>query len=219
MKHVRVKICGITRVEDALAAQEAGADAIGLVFYDKSPRYMEDLDLARQIAKAVGPFVSVTGLFVNPELATVHNIVKLVPLNLLQFHGDEDEAWCNQFSLPYIKALRVSEAMDLPAQIAQFPSAGGILLDTYKKGVPGGTGETFDWHLVPAESALPVVLAGGLDSGNVAAAIQTCSPYGVDVSGGVESAPGIKSAQKIHKFVGNTKPVVGGREKNTGSTT
>lgn len=198
---VRIKICGITRVQDAEVAQRLGADAIGLVFYAKSPRYMGDLSLARQIAEAAGPFVTCVGLFVDATAEQVQQVVSEVPIHLLQFHGDESNQYCAAFARPFIKALRMKPGLDVHACMAQFPDAQGFLLDTYKQGVPGGTGESFDWGLAPRTSAKSWVLAGGLTPDTVAQALSQTDPYGVDVSGGVESAAGIKCPEKIKQFI------------------
>lgn len=203
-KNIRVKICGLTRVEDAISTVNARADAIGLVFYAKSPRFVS-IETARQIAFAVGPFVTVTGLFVDADPADVENVLKQVPLNLLQFHGDESLAYCESFNRPYIKALRMKPGLDVSQAITAYPSASGILLDAYRPGVPGGTGETFDWEQVPAQSTKPIILAGGLTPENVADAISSTRIYGVDVSGGVESAPGLKDPAKIRDFISNAR--------------
>ena len=200
----RVKICGITSVQDALHALSAGADAIGLVFYPQSPRYIA-IEQAKMIANAAGPFVTVVGLFVNAHQRYVGDILARVPLNLLQFHGEETPEYCRQFSLPYLKAIRVKPGIVLSDIIKTYDSASGILLDTYRKGVPGGTGESFDWNLVPRRCMLPIVLAGGLKPENVHRAISITKPYGVDVSGGVESAPGIKDKEKINAFMSNVR--------------
>jgi len=197
---VRVKICGITRTEDALAAAAAGADAIGLVFYSKSPRAVS-VERARAIIAALPPFVTTVGLFVDAERTELQRILDQVPLDLLQFHGDESAEECEGFNRPYIKALRVKAGDDIAAQVNRFPGASGILLDTYVEGVPGGTGEAFDWSLVPQALAKPVILAGGLHAGNVAAAVNRVRPYAVDVSGGVEASKGIKDAAKIAAFI------------------
>lgn len=200
MAVVRSKICGITRVEDALAAAAAGADAIGLVFYAKSPRAVSVLQ-AQQIIAALPPFVTTVGLFVDIARAELQQILADVPLDLLQFHGDESLAQCEGYGRPYIKALRVRPGDDLVALMGQYPSASGILLDTYVEGVPGGTGLAFDWSLVPQHLPKPVILAGGLTPENVAAAIAAVKPYAVDVSGGVEASKGIKDADKVHAFI------------------
>jgi phosphoribosylanthranilate isomerase len=200
MSNVRSKICGITRIEDALAAAEAGADAIGLVFYAKSPRAV-DVQQARAIIAALPPFVSTVGLFVNASRCELNEILEAVPLDLLQFHGDETPADCDGFHRPWIKALRVRPGDDLDAQCKHYANASGILLDTFVAGVPGGTGEAFDWSLVPQRLSKPIILAGGLNPGNVGQAIAQVGPYAVDVSGGVEQAKGIKDAAKIEAFV------------------
>ncbi|HSC83181.1 MAG TPA: phosphoribosylanthranilate isomerase [Pseudomonas sp.] len=200
MSVVRSKICGITRVEDALAAIAAGADAIGLVFYAKSPRAV-GVEQAREIIAALPPFVTTVGLFVDIERAELQQLLERVPLDLLQFHGDESLAQCEGYSRPYIKALRVKQGDDIAALMAQYPSASGILLDTYVEGVPGGTGLAFDWSLVPPQLPKPVILAGGLTPENVAAAIARVKPYAVDVSGGVEASKGIKDADKVRAFI------------------
>ncbi len=202
MARTRVKICGITSVSDALAAQEAGADAIGLVFYAPSPRAV-DVERAREIALAVGPFVTVTGLFVDAEPHEVNRVLEQVPLHLLQFHGNETRIYCESFHRPYLKAIRMRPQLEAASAIADYPSASAILLDAYCPGVPGGTGESFDWHRVPQGGSQPIVLAGGLTPANVAEAIQLTGVYGVDVSGGVESAPGKKDAAKVKEFIIN----------------
>jgi phosphoribosylanthranilate isomerase len=197
---VRSKICGITRVEDALAAVEAGADAIGLVFYAKSPRAVS-VEQAVEIVQALPPFVTSVGLFVNMPREQLLALLQQVPLDLLQFHGDESPAECEGYGRPYIKALRVRPGEDLAAAMAPYAGARGILLDTFVEGVPGGTGAAFDWSLVPQGVAKPIILAGGLEAHNVAAAIRQVRPYAVDVSGGVEASKGIKDAGKIRAFV------------------
>lgn len=200
----RVKICGITSLDDAHAAVAAGADAIGLVFYNKSPRHVS-VEQARVIALAVGPFVTVVGLFVNAAPEEINRILQQVPLHVLQFHGDEDLDYCEQFARPYMKALRMKPGLDVEAQIAAYPTASGILLDAYRPGVPGGTGETFDWARVPTACKSPLILAGGLEPGNVKQAVEATQPYAVDVSGGVELAPGKKDSEKVVAFVQNAK--------------
>lgn len=200
MSNVRSKICGITRIEDALAAAEAGADAIGLVFYTRSPRAV-DVRQARAIIAALPPFVTTVGLFVNATRCELNEILEGVPLDLLQFHGDETPQDCEGYQRPWIKALRVRPGDDLEAACQQYAGARGILLDTYVPGVPGGTGEAFDWSLVPARLSKPVILAGGLSADNVGQAIAQVRPYAVDVSGGVEQAKGIKDAAKIEAFL------------------
>lgn len=206
MALVRSKICGITRLEDALAAIEAGADAIGFVFYAKSPRAVT-AEQARAIIAALPPFVTTVGLFVDMPRAELNALLAQVPLDLLQFHGDETAADCDGYPRPYIKALRVQAGDDVSAMIARYPAASGILLDTFVAGVPGGTGEAFDWSLVPRQSPKPIILAGGLTPENVRAAIEQVQPYAVDVSGGVEQSKGIKSAEKVRAFIAQVKSV------------
>ncbi|WP_131108614.1 phosphoribosylanthranilate isomerase [Pseudomonas sp. Sample_10] len=200
MSAVRSKICGITRIEDALAAVEAGADAIGFVFYAKSPRAVT-LEQVRSIIKALPPFVTTVGLFVDASHAELAEILDAVPLDLLQFHGDETAAQCEGWRRPYIKALRVKAGDDIAAACDAYPSASGILLDAYVEGIPGGTGEAFDWSLIPQALSKPIILAGGLTPDNVAEAVARVRPYAVDVSGGVEASKGIKDHAKIHAFI------------------
>jgi phosphoribosylanthranilate isomerase len=195
----RIKICGLTRIEDLQAAIDAGADAIGLVFYPPSPRYV-DLQTAATLASAVPPYVTIVGLFVNAEPQVVRETLAAVPIHLLQFHGDEDESYCRQFDRPYMKAARVKPGVDLVQYAAAFPSAQAILLDAFVDGYGGG-GKVFDWSLVPAALGKPVVLSGGLDAGNVGDAVRRVRPAAVDVSSGVEAAKGIKDAEKIKAFV------------------
>ncbi|WP_370978876.1 phosphoribosylanthranilate isomerase [Agaribacterium sp. ZY112] len=204
MSSCRVKICGITQVEDAVRASELGVDAIGMVFYGPSPRNLDDLVLARDIALSVGPFVEVVGLFVDAEAAFIESVLASVPLNCLQFHGDERVEQCEQWQRPYIKALRMKADIDLHEQKQRYSSARGLLLDTYVKGVPGGTGEAFNWDRVPTDLG-PIVLAGGLNEHNVKDAIQAASPWAVDVSGGVERGHGLKDASKMAAFIKNSK--------------
>lgn len=200
MPVVRSKICGITRVEDALVAAEAGADAIGLVFYAKSPRAVS-VQQARAIVAALPPFVTTVGLFVNASRCELNEILEAVPLDVLQFHGDETASDCAGYHRPYIKALRVRPGEDIRARCAEYPQAAGMLLDTFVAGVPGGTGEAFDWRLVPEDAGCPIILAGGLTAENVTTAIRQVRPWAVDVSGGVEAGKGIKDAEKVRAFV------------------
>jgi phosphoribosylanthranilate isomerase len=196
----RVKICGITRPEDGLAAANLGADAIGLVFYEPSPRNVS-VEQARAILRKLPPFVTVVGLFVNPMTEKVWDVLDRVPLDVLQFHGDEKPETCERFDMPYIKALRVRAGDDLSVAIKSYSTAQGILLDTHVEGLAGGSGQTFDWGLVPDDIDKPVILAGGLTPDNVAQAVRQVQPYAVDVSGGVEADKGIKDAAKIEAFV------------------
>lgn len=200
MKTTRIKICGICSIEDAVNASNAGADAIGMVFYAKSPRNVT-LETAKDIVSSLPPFISTVGLFVNSSRQEVKQVLSTVQLDLLQFHGDEDEAFCNSFDRPYIKAVRVKDDTDLADICRQFKSARGLLLDSYKKGTAGGTGEAFDWGLIPMNLSLPVILAGGLNPVNVKAAVSAVQPWAVDVSSGVEEAPGKKDQQKIVQFI------------------
>lgn len=202
----RIKICGITRVDDALAAAQAGADAIGLVFHPGSPRAVS-VEQARTIVGALPPFVTTVGLFVDAEQATIQSVLEQVPLDLLQFHGDEPDDFCQGFKRPYIKAVRVRPGDDLNALAAQWPGACGILLDSYKPGVPGGTGETFDWAVIPSQRSWRLILAGGLQAQNVRQAIDQTAPWAVDVSGGVEATKGIKDIAKINAFIHEVKRV------------
>ena len=201
---VRVKICGITRLEDALFAVNAGADALGFVFYESSARHVSAAQAAA-ICRVLPPFVTRVGLFVNASVDFVQNILQTVQLDLLQFHGDETPPYCAQFGKAYLKAVRVTAATDLLKYAADFAAASGLLLDAYVPGVPGGTGEAFDWKLIPANLPKPVVLSGGLTPENVTDAIQQTRPWAVDVSSGVESAKGIKDQQKIAQFIANAK--------------
>ncbi|UIP87477.1 MULTISPECIES: phosphoribosylanthranilate isomerase [Pseudomonas] len=209
MSVVRSKICGITRVEDALLAAEAGADAIGLVFYANSPRVV-DIRRAREIVEALPPFLTVVGLFVDASRCEVEHILDAVALDVLQFHGDEEPADCAGFHRPWFKALRVSPGRDIGAAAARYAAAGAsaLLLDTYVAGVPGGTGTRFDWSLIPDDLPKPLILAGGLTCDNVVDAIAQLHPYAVDVSGGVELSKGIKSAEKVRAFVQRVRSVM-----------
>ena len=206
----RIKICGITRVQDALAAARNGADAIGLVFYEQSPRCVS-IAQAVELANALPPFVTTVGLFVNAEPSFVREVLARVSLDVLQFHGDETPAYCGQFNKPYLKAIRVKAGVDLLQCASDFSSAQGLLLDAFVEGIPGGTGAIFDWELIPKHLALPVILSGGLDAANVAAAIKQVRPYAVDVSSGVEAGEGIdtrkgiKDATKIAAFINEVK--------------
>lgn len=198
--HTRIKICGIKHLNDAQKAVECGADAIGLIFVEKSPRYVS-LTEARVIAESMPPFVTVVGLFMNASAETVREALKVVPLNLLQFHGEESPEFCDQFEMPYIKVLRMRDNANVVAFAQDYPNAAGILLDSYHKDAGGGTGQSFDWDLIPDDVPLPLILAGGLNSENVASAIEAVKPYAVDVSSGVESEPAVKDHKKIEQFI------------------
>jgi len=203
----RVKICGITRVEDMRAAVDAGADAIGLVFYPPSPRAVT-AEQAADIVAQTPAFVTTVGLFVDPTVEQVKGVLEQVHLDMLQFHGDEEEAFCCSFQRPFSKAIRMREGTDLVAEMKRWQRARGILVDAFVEGVPGGTGVAFDWSLLPQASVVPLILAGGLTPDNITRAIEQARPFAVDVSGGVEqkdasgkSLGGIKSADAIEQFM------------------
>ena len=200
MSRTRVKICGITNLHDAEIAVDAGTDAIGMVFYPQSPRSISTSD-AREIVDSMPPFVTTVGLFVNSSAQQVKEVLSVVTLDLLQFHGDEDEEFCKHFKRPYIKAVRVQADTDLHRLCQQYASAKGLLVDSYKPGIPGGTGETFDWAMIPRDLPLPLVLAGGLNAENVNAAVVSVKPWAVDVGSGVELSPGFKDSAKIAGFM------------------
>lgn len=197
---VAVKICGITRVEDALAAAHAGARALGFIFHPPSPRCVEATRV-QTIVRALPPFITAVGVFVDPERAFVKAVLRDVRLGLLQFHGDENPAFCAEFGVSYMKAVRVRKDLDLLQYAAIFRGAQALLLDAFVPGNHGGTGQTFDWSLIPPALPLPIVLSGGLDAANVANAIRRVRPWAVDVSSGVESDKGIKDAAKIAAFM------------------
>ena len=196
----RVKICGITRPQDALVAIAHGSDAIGLVFYTPSPRNVS-IQQAQVICAHLPPFVTVVGLFVDADPAWIKEVIANVPLDLLQFHGDESPEECASYDLPYIKAVRVKPGLNLIQYAADYDAAEALLLDAYTEGLAGGTGQAFDWKLIPAAMPKPIVLAGGLNPDNVKHAILQTHPYAVDVSGGVEQSKGIKDAEKIAAFM------------------
>ena len=196
----RVKICGITSPADAEAAVAAGADAIGLVFYPPSPCRV-DINTAAEIAGRVAPFVSCVGVFVDAGQDHIRRVLDRVALDTLQFHGQESEQSCSLYDKPYIKAVRMSETVDLSDEARACPGAGALLLDTYVKGNPGGTGRCFDWGRIPAQRAKRIILAGGLNVSNVRQAVARVRPYAVDVSGGVESRPGKKDPDKMINFI------------------
>ncbi len=199
-ERTRIKICGITRIDDARAAITAGVDAIGLVFYPRSPRCL-DVDKARSIVDQLPPLVTVVGVFVNQAIEQVREIADWLSLDLLQLHGDETPERCRGYKRPYIKGVRMRDDVDMSAIAAAFADCRGLLLDTYKPGIEGGTGETFSWKRIPATIRKPVILAGGLKPANVGAAIEKVRPFAIDVSSGVETAEGIKDARKIERLV------------------
>lgn len=198
MQRTRVKLCGLTRPEDVDAAVAAGADALGFVLWPGSKRAVDEALLA-ELAERVPAFVTRVGLFVDQDPALIERCA--THLDLLQFHGEEPPAFCDGFRRPWIKALRMRDDLDLHAAAEAYRGARVLLLDAYRPGVPGGTGETFDWSRIPAGLAKPVILAGGLNADNVAEAIATVAPFAVDVSGGVEAAPGIKDAERMAAFM------------------
>ena len=196
----RVKICGFTRVEDAVYAAHLGVDAIGLVFYPPSPRHVE-IEQALKIVNALPAFTSVVALFVDEQEARIREVLAQVPIDCLQFHGDEPAEACRLYRKPYIKAVRVQRDMDIPALALHYHDATGLLLDAYHPGVKGGTGSQFNWELIPKRCALPIILAGGLDATNARLATQTVKPYALDVSSGVEAEKGVKDSLKMAAFI------------------
>lgn len=198
LPRTRIKICGLTREEDVHAAVEAGADAIGLVFYERSPRHVS-VERACQLAALLPPFVTPVGLFVNAFPALLRQAVKALPHLVLQFHGDESAATCDAVGRPYLKAARMCMGFDLLDFSTQFSRAQALLLDAHVEGYGGG-GKVFDWSLIPADVPRPLVLSGGLHAENVADGILQVRPWAVDVSSGVERAKGIKDAQAIRRF-------------------
>jgi len=199
----RIKICGISREEDLRAAANCGADAVGIVFYEASPRYVSP-QRAAELVRCLPAFVTTVGLFVNASPESIASTLSVVPLDLLQFHGDETAADCRCHGRPYIKAARVRPGLDLLEYAAQFPDARGMLLDTFAEGY-GGAGKSFDWSLIPPVLPLPVILAGGLNEHNVGQAIERVRPWAVDVSSGVEASKGVKDAAKIAEFVAGVR--------------
>ncbi len=216
MHNTRVKICGITRPEDALYAANQGVDAIGLVFYNKSPRFVNP-EQAIEICKILPAFVTSVALFKDAEVEIIQQVLEQLPIDLLQFHGCETGSFCRQFGKPYIKALGMDVGMEAAAnqlenlsrQADDYYDARGLLLDSHAPGAAGGTGKSFDWNTVPQDLPQPVILAGGLGVDNVAEAIRTAKPYAVDVSSGVESEKGIKSAELITALMNTVREVDG----------
>jgi phosphoribosylanthranilate isomerase len=199
----RIKVCGLTRVEDVHAAAEAGADAIGMVFYPPSPRCLP-VSKARALRGAVPPFVTTVALFVNALPGEVMRVIDAVRPDLLQFHGEETPEYCTRFGVPYIKACRVKPGVDLLEYLRAYPDAAGWMADAFVEAY-GGTGTTFDWSLVPAQRDRPLVLSGGLTKDNVAEAIRRVRPWAVDVSSGVEVSKGVKDAARISAFISEVK--------------
>ena len=206
MAYTRVKICGITRLQDALQACNAGADAIGLVFYEKSPRNIES-SKAAQISRALPAFVTSVALFMNETESNIRQILDEVPIDCLQFHGDEDAEFCRQFNRPYIKAIAMHGETELRQKISEYHDARGVLLDSHAPGQAGGTGKIFDWNVIPQDLDVPLILAGGLSVENVAEAVRIVRPYAVDVSSGVEREKGLKDAELVTAFIHEVKHV------------
>lgn len=197
-QRTRVKFCGLTRAEDIVLAAMLGVDALGFVMWPQSARAVS-MDQLAVLSKAVPAFVTRVGLFVDQPAELINACLPY--LDLIQFHGNESAAFCAQFDRPWVKALRMHEGIDLHQAVEEYSAAQALLLDAYRPGVPGGTGEVFDWSRIPANLAKPVILAGGLDMENIAAAVGQVSPYAVDVSGGIEQAPGCKDIEKMAMFV------------------
>jgi len=195
----RVKFCGFTHQDDVAHAVALGADALGFVFYGPSSRYVSP-EHAKTLTQSVPAFVTRVGLFVNEEAETVQRIFEIAQLNLIQYHGEESPEFCDAVGIPYIKAFRVHKGMDLRVEMDRYPNASGFLLDAYVKGQPGGTGERFDWELIP-QSHAPIILAGGLTPDNAKDAIDQVAPWALDVSGGIETKPGRKDPDKMARFM------------------
>jgi phosphoribosylanthranilate isomerase len=202
----RVKICGITQTEDALACVAHGVDALGFVFYEASPRFVE-IEKTQEIVNKLPPFINKVALFVNANTKIVERHLKSLSIDVLQFHGDEEEAFCNSFGKPYIKAIRVQQDTNIMAFAEQYDTASGLLLDAFDAKQYGGTGQTLDWSVLPKNCHLPLILAGGLSDKNVAEAIHATHPYAVDVSSGVEASKGIKDHQLIKQFLQEVRRV------------
>ena len=197
---MKIKICGFTNAQNANQAAMLGIDAIGLVFYDQSLRNV-GVETALQIVNALPPFINRVGLFVNADSSFIDEVLCEVPLDTLQFHGDESVVECTQYAMPFIKALRVNQETNITQMADDYHQASGLLLDAFNKDTYGGTGESFDWSLAKVDIDLPIILAGGLNPNTVADAVSQVNPYAVDVSSGVESEPGIKDIDKIRKFI------------------
>jgi phosphoribosylanthranilate isomerase len=200
MNRTRIKICGIREPGHARIAAGEGADAIGLVFYPPSPRFVT-ADVAAKVAAVLPPFVAAVGLFVDASEAEIRRVLAEVPLDLLQFQGEEPPDFCARFGKPWVRAVRMEEGTDLLEYARRFSSAKALLLDAHSPGTPGGTGLTFDWKAIPADFPMPVILSGGLDATNVGRAVREVRPWAVDVSSGVESSRGVKDPRKIIEFI------------------
>ncbi len=196
----RVKICGFTQVQDAVAAAHLGVDAIGLVFYPPSPRHVS-IEQAANIAQALPAFVTVVALFVDAHASQIHEVLSKVSIDCIQFHGDETAEACRLYNKPYMKAIRMKPELDVMAIVQQYKDASAVLLDACHPGIKGGSGSQFDWDLIPKDCGLPVILAGGLQVDNAMQAVQSVRPYALDVSSGVESSKGIKDAAKMAAFI------------------
>ena len=201
---VRVKICGITSPEQALMAQQSGADAIGLVIYEKSPRYV-DIEQAANIRAVIGQSTLAIALLVNPSESLVKQVISEVKPDYIQFHGDETADFCHQFNVPFIRAVRMRDGLDIEAEVAAYKAEGGFLFDAWNDDLYGGTGHSFDWSRLPDSADYKLILAGGLNPSNVAQAVSITNPYMVDVSGGVEASPGVKDPVKVKAFIAQAK--------------
>lgn len=211
-ERTRIKICGIREAAHARVAAEAGADAVGLVFYRPSPRFVEAEEAARVVA-ALPPFVAAVGLFVNEKADEVRRVLSRVRLDLLQFHGEETPEYCTQFATPFVRAVRMEPATDLLEYARRFSAARALLLDAHVPGQPGGTGLTFDWATIPRDLPIPLILSGGLDAANVGRAMRAAKPWAVDVSSGVESGRGVKDPGKIIEFIRKVRSEDAGLER------
>ena len=196
----KVKFCGITNLDDAITACQLGVDALGFVFYSKSSRFISPNE-ANEIIQKLPPFISTVGLFVNQSKLEVEEAIKACPVNLLQFHGDEDEFFCNQYNLPYIKAISMKSDINLLKCIEDFDSAKALLLDSYSEDTRGGSGKVFDWKSIPLNPSKPFIVAGGLNPINIKILLELIGPYGVDVSSGIESRKGLKDYQLMKEFI------------------
>jgi len=200
MMRTRVKICGFTQAKDAVVAANLGVDAIGLVFYPPSPRYVS-IEQAKEIVAALPAFVTVVALFVDEQESQIREVLSHVSIDCIQFHGDESAAACRVYNKPYMKAIRMKPGLDISEIARQYNDATALLLDAYHPGIKGGSGSQFDWDLIPEDCSLPVVLAGGLQLDNVRQAIQSVKPYALDVSSGVEAEKGVKDVAKMTAFI------------------